>query len=118
LAVSYNDKYTLSQDQAFRNRVRTALLAFCGTVIGEDGRATVLHKERLTRAVAIVNQPDSFAPLYTNAAALDATVISDATQAGTVALTSGNVAAQGALVTDAHLDAAIAAQFNFFIVPL
>jgi hypothetical protein len=53
--------------------------------------------------------------LFSNAVATDASVIGDATQAGTVALTAGNRAAQSALVTDAHIDTAIASMFNSFI---
>lgn len=118
MAASYSDKYVLSADQGFQNRVRTALLTYCGTVITNDTNATLYSKERRARAVAIVNQPENFKPLYANAAALDALVIGDATNGGTVVLTAGNIAAQAPLVTDAHIDAAIAAQFNYFIVPL
>lgn len=118
MPASYSDKYLLSQDQTFRNRVRDSVLAYCATVIGESAQATPLHQERLVRAVAVVNNPDQYAQVYSNAAALDPNVIADATVGGTVALTAGNAAAQAALVTDAHIDAAIAAQYNFFIVPV
>lgn len=117
-AASYSDKYTLSTDTTFQSRVRAALHTYCGTVFNEDPRTALMHTERLARCVAILGAPDSFKTLYADTVALDASVISDATAGGTVVLTGGNVQAQAALVTDAHIDAAIGAQFNFFIVPL
>src|SRR3954468_24423958 len=107
MAASHSDKYILSTDPTFQSRVRSALMAYCATVITEAAATTAYHKERITRAVSIVNGPDGFKSLYANAAALDANVIADATAAGTVVLTAGNVAAQAANVTDAHIDAAI-----------
>jgi hypothetical protein len=53
--------------------------------------------------------------LFSNTVANDTNVINDATAAGTVVLTSGNRATQQALVTDAHIDLAIASSFNSFI---
>lgn len=117
MAVSYNDKYVLSTDSGFQNRVREALLTYCATVANEASN-TPFHTTRIQRAVGVINSPDNFKAIYANAAAMDAGVIGDATQAGTVSLTSTNVAAQAALVTDAHLDAAIQAQFNYFVVPV
>jgi len=46
---------------------------------------------------------------------VDTNVLNAATQNGTVALTTGNVATQAALVTDAILTTAIATAFNYFI---
>jgi hypothetical protein len=113
MAVSYNDKYLLSQDATFQNRVRTALIAACISIKNES-LLTNFHRERETYLVAVMNSPDSFKAIVAAGVATDASVISDATAAGTVALTSGNVAAQAALVTDAHIDTAIAGQFNAF----
>ncbi|HQR17693.1 MAG TPA: hypothetical protein PK948_04965 [Gemmatimonadales bacterium] len=116
MAASHSDRYLLGIEPAFVHRVRSSLVIYCATVAAEAASAAY-HTVRLQRAVQIINNPDAYMQLYSNAAALDATVIADATQGGTVAITSGNSAAQSALVTDAHLDAAIAAQFNFFVVP-
>jgi len=65
--------------------------------------------------MAATSNQAAYVTLFANAVATNATVLSDATQAGTVVLTTGNVAAQAALVTDAHIDAAIAGMFNAFI---
>jgi len=62
----------------------------------------------------IENVPDTYKSLFAISVANDTSVISDATAAGTVVLTGVNAAAQAALVTDAHLDAAISSQFNSF----
>lgn len=116
-AVSHNDKYQLSQDAGFRNRVRTSLIAAC-VAIANEGWTVVFHEQRMRQAQAILNSPDNYTPLFANSVATDTSVINDATASGTVALTSGNVATQAALVTDAHIDAAISAQFNSFLIPL
>ncbi len=76
------------------------------------------QRERQTYAVAILNSPDTFKSLFACVVTSDANVISDATQAGTVVLTTGNTAAQAALVTDAHINTAVGNSFNaFFRVP-
>ena len=117
MATSHSDRYFLGIEPLFVHRVRSSLLIYCATVVNE-GWAVVFHEQRLQRAVSVINNPDSFMQLYANAAALDASVISDATGAGTVAVDASNSATRQALVTDAHLDAAILAQFNYFVVPL
>jgi hypothetical protein len=113
MAVSYNDKYQLSQDATFQNRVRTSLVAACISIYNE-GWGVAFHRERQTFATAVMNAPDAFKALVANGVATDTNVINDATATGTVALTAGNVATQAALVTDAHIDAAISGQFNTF----
>jgi hypothetical protein len=117
MAVSYNDKYLLSQDATFQNRVQASLLSAC-VAIANEGWAIAFHRERAQRCTEILqspNAPMNWVQLFTNTVANDATVIADATQAGTVAITTANRAAQAALVTDAHIDAAISSQFNAFI---
>jgi len=116
-AVSHNDKYQLSQDSGFKNRVRVSLIAAC-IAIANEGWNAVFHEQRMRQAQRILNAPDSYVPLFANSVATDTSVINDATATGTVALTTGNVATQAALVTDAHIDNAISAQFNSFLVPL
>src|SRR4051794_12927291 len=117
MAVSYSDKYILSTDAGFQHRVREALLAYCAQVAGETA-TTPFHTTRIQRAVAVINQPDSFMSLYANSVSMDTAVINDATANGTVVLTATNIVNQAPLVTDAHIDAAISAQFNFFVVPV
>lgn len=113
MAVTYNDKFQLAQDSTFQNRVRTSLIAACISIKNE-GAGVAFHRERETYLVSVMNSPDSYKVLFANAVATDASVINDATATGTVALTGANVAAQQANVTDAHIDTAIASQFNSF----
>jgi hypothetical protein len=113
MAVSYNDKQQLSQDATFQNRVKMSLVAACISIHNE-GWAVAFHREREAFASAVMNAPDTFKGNATTAVATDTSCINDATATGTVVLTSANVAAQAALVTDAHIDAAISGQFNTF----
>jgi hypothetical protein len=114
MAVSYNDKQILSGDATFQNRVRQSMIAACVAIKAESPITTPFHRERETFLVAVMNAPDTYKLLFAQAVANDASVISDATAAGTVALTGANVVAQAALVTDAHMDTAISGQFNSF----
>src|SRR6266576_1942749 len=114
MAVTHKDRYTLSTDPTFKTRVQAALVAACVSIANE-GWSVAFHRERSDRAANILSGPSSpldWVQLFTNSVATDTTCISDATAAGTVALTSANVAAQAALVTDAHIDSAISAEFN------
>ena len=113
MAVSYNDKQLLAAEATFQARVKIALISACVSIKNE-GNGVAFHRERETFLVGVMNSPDTYKPLVANAVANDASVISDATAAGTVALTGGNVATQAALVTDAHIDAAISSAFNSF----
>lgn len=113
MAVSYNDKQLLSQDATFQSRVKMALVAAC-IQIKSEAVTTAFHRERETFLTAVMNSPDTFKANAATGVATDALVIGDATAGGTVALTSGNVATQAALVTDAHIDTAISGQFNSF----
>lgn len=113
MAASRSDMYFLSTDPTFQNRVRASMVAAAISVTTEAW-TVAFHRERDTYAVAILNSPDSYKLLFANAVATDANCISDATQAGTVVLSGGNVVTQAALVTDAHIDAAISSQFNSF----
>ena len=112
MAASRNDMNLLQADATFTSRVRSSLVAACVAITNEAHGAD--WRERQTRAVTVLNGPDAFKALYATTAATDANVIADATQNGTVVLTPANVAAQAALVTDAHIDNAISGQFNSF----
>lgn len=116
MAASHSDSYVLSTDSTFTNRVRAALIA-AAIAIWNEAANIAFHTQRVRYAAQIMNAPSNYAPLFASAVATDATCLSDATQAGTVALTSANVAAQAALVTDAHIDNAISGQFNSFLEP-
>lgn len=117
MPASRNDSATLAGDVTFQNRVKESLIAAC-IAIANEGIAIAFHRERARYATSILNAPNGFATLFANSVATDASVLTDATQAGTVVLTGANVAAQAALATDAHIDAAISAQFNSFVVTL
>lgn len=113
MSASRSDQNLLSGDAGFIGRVRASLVS-TAVAITTEARTVAFHRERETYAVAVLNAPDTFKTLFANSAATDTSVISDATAAGTVVLTAGNVATQAALVTDAHIDAAISGQFNSF----
>lgn len=117
MAVTHKDRYTLSTDPTFKTRVQSALIAACVSIANE-GTAVAYHRERASFGAQILFSPSSptdWVQLFTNAVSTDATCISDATAAGTVVLSGANVATQAALVTDAHIDSAISAEFNAFI---
>jgi hypothetical protein len=117
MAASRNDSFQLAQDVTFQNRVQSSLLAACVS-ISNEGWAVAFHRERsqfVSQVLSNKTTQSDTVILFSNTVAVDANVLADATQAGTVALTSGNRAAQAALVTDAHIDTAIASQFNSFI---
>lgn len=117
MAVSYSDKYQISQEPTFQNRVQASLVAAC-IAIANEGWTVPFHRERSVFATAILQGPTSptnYVQLFSNAVATDATVAGDATQGGTVAVTANNRIAQTALVTDAHIDSAISSQFNSFV---
>lgn len=117
MAVTHKDRYTLSTDPVFKTRVQAALVTACVSIANE-GWAVAFHRERAAFAAQILFSPSSptdWVQLFTNTVSTDATCISDATAAGTVVLTGANIATQAALVTDAHIDNAISAEFNAFI---
>lgn len=113
MAASYSDQQFLAGDATFQNRVRQSLITACQSIKSE-AVTVAFHRERETFLVAVTNQPDLYKLIFAQAAATNASVIADATQAGTVVLTGANVAAQAALVTDAHIDTAISSDFNSF----
>jgi hypothetical protein len=119
MAASRSDMYLLSQEPTFQNRVQAAMLT-AAIAIANEGYAVVFHQQRSAQATNVILSPRgvsggyNYTVLFANTVATDTSVIADATVAGTVVLTSGNVAAQGALVTDAHIDAAVSAQWNAF----
>ena len=106
-------KQFLASDTTFQNRVRQSLLSAC-VAIKNEGASIAFHRERETFLVGVMNSPEIYKPLFTNMVVNDASVISDATVNGTVLLSGNNVAAQAALVTDAHIDAAVSSGFNSF----
>jgi hypothetical protein len=111
---NYSDQQLLASDATFQNRVRQSLIAACAAIKSESPTTVAFHRERETYLQGIMNAPDTYKIIFAQAVATNASVIGDATVAGATPLTSGNVAAQAALVTDPHIDAAISGLFNSF----
>lgn len=120
MAASFSDAAILAGDPTFQARVGASLFTNCQN-IGSEGYTIPFHRERATFVVQIFNTPlnaqgvNPFSIIFANTVATDTSVLADATQAGTVVLTTSNRAAQAALVTDAHISNAISAQFNSYI---
>lgn len=113
MAASYSDMSFLAGDAAFGNRVGSALWQQAVNIAGEAWSS--VHAARKQYCTQILNNPTFYKPFFINVTSVDPTVIADATVAGTVPLTSGNAATQGALVTDTHIGNAISGAFNSFI---
>jgi len=121
MAVSYRDKYWLSQSSAFQHKVQASLMAAC-IAIQAEADTVAFHGERERYIAGILSSSAAFSDAvarHSIGAATDTNVINDATVNGTVALTDTATADTGAaLVTDAHIDTAISGQFNdFFRTP-
>lgn len=122
LTQSLNDELVLGSDQTFQGRVRSSIIT-AAINISADGLTTGINIKRHAQVQQIMNQPDYWKVLFAEAIATQATVIGPATSSGTVALTpctnttgscNGNVATQGALVSDSVINTAVAAVFNSF----
>lgn len=116
MAASYNDMAALGAAPSFVSRVQAALVAGALTIAGEAS-SVPNHYRRVSLSVQVLNSPAGWATLFAQGVATDATVIADATAAGTVALTAANVAAQQALVTDTHIINALNNQFSAYVTP-
>ena len=114
MAATYSDQQFLVADTTFQNRVRQSLLSACVAIKAESPTTVAFHREREAFLVGVTNSPDTYKVFVAQNVATNASVIGDATAAGTVVLSAANAAAQAALVTDAHLDAAISSNFNTF----
>jgi len=117
MAVSYTDMDALRQDAVFISRVRAAIIKGSIAIGNEDPRAVVNHTARVRYTSQVMNNPDAFKQLFTDAVAADSNVINPATSNGTVAITGANAATRAALVSDANIDSALGVVFNAFFVP-
>jgi len=113
MAGTFNDMKNLSGDPTFQGRVQAGLIVYCGTV-NTEAWTVPFHRERQTFVSQVANNPTAYTPMFAITVAGNGTVINDATQGGTVAITTGNAATQQALVTDTDISNAIASQFNAF----
>jgi hypothetical protein len=114
--MAFTDTFILSTQSTFVGRVQAALVTACGNIANE-GLAVPNHPARVQLVHQILANPSNLAnytTLFAVTVAADTTVISDATQAGTVPLTTGNVQTQQALITDAHISNAVSAEFNSY----
>lgn len=112
-AQTLSDKYLLSNEPAFTSRVRASIIA-AAVAISNEGSGVTNHTSRDAIAVNVLTSPDAWKSYFSAAVAVDTTVASQATTTGTVALTTSNVAAQGALVTDVAINNAVSAAWNSF----
>ena len=99
------DQVTLASDTVFQGRVRQSMIA-AAIAIANEAWTVALHERRARLATLIVNNPGSYAPLFANAVATDATV-----------QTSAGVPAVQAAVTDANINNAVTSIFNTFFTP-
>ena len=109
---NYSDQQLLAGEPTFVNRVRQSMINACVGIANDKSAA--YWRERQAFAVGCMNAPDTYKTIFAQMTASNSAVISDATVAGATPLTSGNVAAQAALVTDAHIDTVITSNFNSF----
>lgn len=110
------DSNVLGANTVFLGRVQSSLLAACIAIFNE-GTSVNNHRERVSLVHQVLNSPSNlsaWATTFALAVATDTSVASDATQANTVTVTTANVLAQQALVTDAHINNAVSAMFNAF----
>lgn len=117
MAASRSDSWFLSQDTGFQHRVQSSLMNYC-SVINSEGFTVPFHRERavyVNQILQTLNTANSVVPVFAAVASVNATVLSDVTQAGTVALTASNTPAQAALATDTDIDNAVSSQFNAFV---
>ena len=111
----------LANDVTFQARVRFRLAAACQNIYSNLGvnvapDAVLFYTRRRALVPQILQNLNSGTPnyslLFATLVANDATVLSDATGGLVTDVTAGNSATQGLLVTDAHIDNAIASQIN------
>jgi hypothetical protein len=114
MTASHADSFNLSINGTFQNRVQVSLISACVN-ISSEGWTVAFHRERASFCAQVLQSPALFVPLFSNAAATDANVLSDATAGGTIVLTSTNSSTAQAAVTDTHIDTAVASMFNAFI---
>lgn len=117
MAASLSDSNFLGVNLLFIARVQSALLAAAVNIFAE-GTAVNNHRDRVTFIHQLLASPTNvanFSSLFALTVSTDATVVSQATQVGTVVLSAANAAAQQALVTDAAINTAVAGQFNAFV---
>lgn len=117
MAASLSDSNFLGVNLLFIARVQASLLAAAVAIFAE-GTSVNNHRDRVQFIHLLLASPTNvanFSNLFALTVSTDATVVSQATQVGTVVLSAANAAAQQALVTDTAINNAVAGQFNAFV---
>jgi hypothetical protein len=114
MPVSHSDRYVLSQYANFRNRVRMALVRAAALVVSTETEATPNYHRRRPYAIAVLNGPDNFSPVYASAITANVALMDAATANGTIVLDATNIEARQAAVTDAQLNTAINEGIDIF----
>lgn len=112
-----NDMAVLATDTVFGNRVLMSLIQFCTVTVPTEAITSTtiqLHVARKNYASQVLNNPNTYKPLFINAVAANQIVANDATASGTL-VGSGTVATQALLCTDTDINNAVAAAFNAFV---
>lgn len=115
--ANLNDMSVLAMDTVFGNRVLMSLVQFCTVTIPSETVATnavQLHVARKQYAANVLNNPNSYKPLFVNAVAANQIVANDATATATL-VGSSTIPAQALLCTDNDINNAVAAAFNAFV---
>jgi hypothetical protein len=126
-AQSLNDQVALANDAIFIQRVRQSMI-LAAVNISADGLTTGINVKRHALAQSIMNNPDGYKQLFSEAVATQPSAIGPATVTGTVVLKpmictgqptppcveTGNVDAQQALVTDAVISNSVLFVYNAF----
>ena len=116
MAASLNDSFVLGGYVDFQNRVQSALLQQCATVVGE-GLSVNNHTQRMDLVHRIIGSELSltaYTHLFAWVAGISTACVNQATANGTVTLTGSNIQTQTALVSDANIQTAVANAFNAF----
>jgi len=112
-----NDMAVLALDTVFGNRVLMSLVQFCTVTIPSETispTAVQLHIARKNYAAQVLNNPNTYKPLFVNAVAANQIVANDATVNGTL-VGSSTIPAQALLCTDSDINNAVASAFNAFV---
>lgn len=127
MALTYplsSSSANLAADTSFQARLKVRLYVAIQNVYSNNGSniapdSVLLYTRRKNFGIQILQAMAGGTPnwpiIFAEGVASDATVISDATGNSTTDVTSGNSGTQQLLVTDAHIDNAIAAQFNSYL---
>jgi len=89
---NYNDKQFLAADPTFQNRVRQSLMAACVAIKGESPTTVPFHVQRASYATTVLNAPESYKTIFSEAVANDVNCIGDGTVNGTVPINSATIA--------------------------